>query len=48
MKMETQLGDPWLIFIYSSLSLILLGSSIGIHWQPRHRLTLGLHSQEPP
>ena len=41
MKMGMRLGDPLLIFVYS-LSLLLLGGAIGIHWHATPATAIGL------
>ncbi len=40
-RMEMQLANPLLIFIYS-LSLLLLGCTIGIHWHTSNGLAVEL------
>jgi hypothetical protein len=41
MKMEMRLANPILIFIYS-LSLLLLGSAVGIFWHAAPSVAVGL------
>jgi len=41
MKMHLTLGNPLLIFIYS-LSLLLLGCAVGIHWHSAPSVAVGL------
>jgi hypothetical protein len=38
--MEMQLANPFLVFIYS-LSLLLVGCSIGIHWHSEPSVAVG-------
>jgi hypothetical protein len=35
MQMKVQLANPVLIFVYS-LSMLLIGSAIGMHWSNSH------------
>ena len=41
MKIKMRLGDPLLIFVYS-LSLLLLGCAVGIHWHATPATAIGL------
>jgi uncharacterized membrane protein YhhN len=41
MKMEMQLANPLLVFIYS-LSLLVLGCAVGIYWHATPSIAVGL------
>jgi len=41
MKMEMQLANPLLVFIYS-LSLLLVGCAVGIYWHAAPSVAVGL------